>query len=115
MLSLRPLQNAAFCPISASVSNFNPPPTFGGLILKILNVWMLVPIFLIGAVKIFTFLELEQKSAFFKGLLFFFKFSLFFFKIGRELLKFFKEGIDGRLTAMDGSRDRADLLAVAGL
>jgi hypothetical protein len=24
-------------------SNFNPPPTFGGLILKILNVWMPVP------------------------------------------------------------------------
>jgi hypothetical protein len=51
--SLRPLQNAAFCPISASVSNFNPQNT------------QCIP-----AAKIFAFLELEQKSAFFKGLSF---------------------------------------------
>jgi hypothetical protein len=45
------LQNAAFCPISASGSNVNPQNT------------QCIP-----AVKIFAFLELEQKSAFFKGL-----------------------------------------------
>jgi len=33
-------QNAPFCPISASGSNFNPPPNFGGLILKILQVFL---------------------------------------------------------------------------
>jgi hypothetical protein len=38
-----------------SESNFNPPPNFGGLILKILNVWLLVPIFFIRVVKIFAF------------------------------------------------------------
>jgi hypothetical protein len=43
-LSSRPLQNAPFCPISASGSNFNPQNTR-----------------CIPAVKIFTFLELEQK------------------------------------------------------
>jgi|GEM_PF-2764953 len=36
----RPLQNAPFCPIPASDSNFNPPPNFGGLILKILSVFL---------------------------------------------------------------------------
>jgi hypothetical protein len=36
---VRPLQNIPFCPIPASGSNFNPPPSFGGLILKILNVF----------------------------------------------------------------------------
>jgi len=40
---LRPLQNAPFCPISVSGSNFNPQNT---------------PC--IPAVKIFAFLELEQ-------------------------------------------------------
>ncbi|MGA7144993.1 MAG: hypothetical protein WBY47_10860, partial [Desulfobacterales bacterium] len=45
------LQNAAFCPISASGSNLNPQNTN-----------------CIPAVKIFAFLELEQKSAFCKGL-----------------------------------------------
>jgi hypothetical protein len=50
---LRPLQNAAFCPISVSGSNFIPQNT------------QCIP-----AVKIFAFLELEQKSAFFKGLQF---------------------------------------------
>jgi hypothetical protein len=38
-----------------SESNFNPPPNLGGLIPKILNVWMLVPIFFIGVVNIFAF------------------------------------------------------------
>ena len=47
----RPLQNAPFCPISASGSNFNPQNT------------QCIP-----AVKIFAFLELEQNWAFFKGL-----------------------------------------------
>jgi hypothetical protein len=42
--ALRPLQNTPFCPISASCSNFNPQNTQG-----------------IPAVKIFAFLELEQK------------------------------------------------------
>jgi hypothetical protein len=41
---LRPLQNAPFCPISASSSNFNPQNT------------QCIP-----AVKIIAFLELEQK------------------------------------------------------
>jgi len=48
----RPLQNAPFCPISASGSNFNPRNT------------QCIPV-----VKIITFLELEQKYAFFKGLI----------------------------------------------
>jgi len=43
-LTLRPLQNAPFCPISASHSNFNPQNT------------QCIP-----AVKIFAFLGLEQK------------------------------------------------------
>ena len=47
----RPLQNGTFCPISASGSNFNPRN-----------------ILYIPVVKIFAFLELEQKSTFFKGL-----------------------------------------------
>jgi len=51
---LRPLQNAPFCPISVSGSNFNPRNT------------QCIP-----AVKIFAFLELKQKIAFFKGLIFF--------------------------------------------
>jgi hypothetical protein len=40
----RPLKNAPFCPISASCSNFNPRNT------------QCIPV-----VKIFAFLELEQK------------------------------------------------------
>ena len=48
---LRPLQNTPFCPISASGSNFNPQNTQSILV-----------------VKIFVFLELEQKWAFCKGL-----------------------------------------------
>ena len=47
----RPLQNAPFCPIQASDSNFNPQNT------------QCIPV-----VKIFAFLELEQKYAFFKSL-----------------------------------------------
>jgi len=48
---MRPLQNATFCPISVSCSNFNPR-----------NI-QYIPV-----VEIFAFLELEQKSAFFKAL-----------------------------------------------
>jgi len=48
---VRPLQNPTFCPISTSGSNFNPQNT------------QCIPV-----VKIIAFLELEQKSAFFKGL-----------------------------------------------
>ncbi len=48
---MRPLQNPTFYPISVSCSNFNPRNT------------QCIPV-----VKIFAFLELEQKSAFFKGL-----------------------------------------------
>jgi len=47
----RPLQNTPFCPISVSGSNFNPQNT------------KCIPV-----VKIFAFLELEQKFLFFKGL-----------------------------------------------
>jgi len=49
--AMRPLQNGTFCPISASDSNFNPRN-----------------IIYIPVVKIFAFLELEQKLPFFKGL-----------------------------------------------
>jgi hypothetical protein len=49
--TVRPLQNAPFCPISASDSNFNPQNT------------QCIPV-----VKIIAFLELEQKYAFCKGL-----------------------------------------------
>jgi len=49
---MRPLQNAPFCPISASGSNFNSQNT------------QCIPV-----VKIIAFLELEQKYAFFKGLI----------------------------------------------
>jgi hypothetical protein len=45
------LQNAPFCSISASGSNFNPRNT------------QCIPV-----VKIFAFLELKQKLTFFKGL-----------------------------------------------
>jgi len=48
---VRPLQNTPFCPISVSGSNFNPQNT------------PCIPV-----VKIFTFLELEQKFLFSKGL-----------------------------------------------
>jgi len=51
---LRPLQNAPFCPISVSGSNLIPQNTH-----------------CIQVVKIFAFLELEQKFLFFKGLIFF--------------------------------------------
>ncbi len=50
--SMRPLQNAPFCPISASGSNFNPQNT------KCMDAG---PDVSIGAVKIIAFLELEQK------------------------------------------------------
>jgi len=49
---MRPLKNAPFCPISASGSNFNPRNT------------QCIPV-----AKIIAFLELEQKYAFFKGLI----------------------------------------------
>ena len=48
---LRPLKNTPFCPIPASGSNFNPQNT------------TCIPV-----IKIFAFLGLEQKGAFFKGL-----------------------------------------------
>ena len=48
---VRPLKNAPFCQIPASDSNFNPQNT------------QCIP-----SVKIFAFLELEQKLTFFKGL-----------------------------------------------
>jgi len=54
-IASRPLQNGTFCPISAPISasgsNFNPR-----------NI-QYIPV-----VEIFTFLELEQKLPFFKGL-----------------------------------------------
>jgi len=49
--AVRPLQNAPFCSISASDSNFNPRNT------------QCIPV-----VKIIVFLELKQKLTFFKGL-----------------------------------------------
>jgi hypothetical protein len=59
---LRPLQNAPFCPISASGSNFNPRN------IQCIPACPVGPADRTGVVKIFTFLELEQKYAFFKGL-----------------------------------------------
>ena len=50
-LAMKPLQNPTFCPISASGSNFNPRNA------------QCIPV-----VKIIAFLDLEQKSIFFKGL-----------------------------------------------
>jgi hypothetical protein len=55
LLVLRPLQNALFCSISASGSNFNLRNT------------QCIPV-----VKIIAFLELKQKLTFFKGLVLFF-------------------------------------------
>jgi len=49
--NLRPLQNAPFCPIPASGSNFNPQNT------------QCIPV-----VKIIAFLGLEQNWTFFKSL-----------------------------------------------
>jgi hypothetical protein len=61
---MRPLQNAPFCPISASGSNFNPRNT---------QCIRVCPVkceaYFSGVVKIIAFLELEQKYAFFKGLI----------------------------------------------
>jgi hypothetical protein len=54
---VRPLQNAPFCSISASGSNFNPRNT------------KCIPV-----VKIIAFLELKQKLTFFKGLIVIFRF-----------------------------------------
>jgi hypothetical protein len=48
---VRPLKNAPFCPIPASVSNFNPQNT------------KCIPV-----VKIFALLGLRQNRTFFKGL-----------------------------------------------
>jgi len=50
-LTVRPLHNAPFCPITASGSNFNPRNT------------QCIPV-----VEIITFLVLGQKWTFFKGL-----------------------------------------------
>ena len=57
-LAMKPLQNPTFCPISASGSNFNPRNA------------QCIPV-----VKIIAFLDLEQKSIFFKGLTVGFGFS----------------------------------------
>jgi hypothetical protein len=58
---MRLLQNVPFCPISVSGSNFNPQNTQ--------SIMDACPdVFFIGMVKIFAFLELEQKLTFFKGL-----------------------------------------------
>jgi len=48
---MKPLHNVRFCPISLSCSNFNPQNT------------LRIPV-----VKIFAFLDLEQKLTLFKGL-----------------------------------------------
>jgi hypothetical protein len=57
------LQNAPFCSISASGSNFNPRNT---------QCIPACPVkceaYFSGVVKIITFLELKQKLTFFKGL-----------------------------------------------
>jgi len=52
--------------VSEQKLSFSPPASAGRqtqiLILEILNVWMLVPLYLSGAVKIFVFLDLNKKS-----------------------------------------------------
>ena len=58
----RPLQNPTFYPISASYSNFNPQNT------QCIPAFPVGPADRTGVVKIFVFLALDQKSAFFKGL-----------------------------------------------
>jgi hypothetical protein len=60
---LRPLQNAPFCPIPASGSNFNPQNT------QCIPACPVGPADRTGVVKIFAFLGLEQKLTFFKGLI----------------------------------------------
>jgi hypothetical protein len=61
---VRPLQNAPFCPIPASGSNFNPQNT---------QCIPACPVkceaYFSGVVKIFAFLGLEQNWTFFKDLL----------------------------------------------
>ena len=59
---MRPLQNAPFCPISVSGSNFNPQNT------KCIRACPVGPEDRTGVVKIFAFLGLEQNGTFFKGL-----------------------------------------------
>jgi len=51
----RPLQNASFCPISVSGSNFNPQNT------QCIRACPVGPEDRTGVDKIFAFLELEQK------------------------------------------------------
>jgi hypothetical protein len=62
-IATRPLQNAPFCPISASGSNFNP---------RNIQYIPVYPVkceaYLTGAVKIIAFLDLDQNWTFFKGL-----------------------------------------------
>ena len=60
---MRPLQNAPFCPIPVSGLNFNPRNT------KCIPACPVkCEAYFSGVVKIFTFLELEQNSAFCKDL-----------------------------------------------
>jgi len=60
--NVRPLQNAPFCSISASDSNFNPRNT------QCIPACPVGPADRTGVVKIIAFLELKQKLTFFKGL-----------------------------------------------
>ncbi len=60
MTAVRPLKNAPFCPISAPASNFSPRNT---QCIHPKGTYFVAPV-----VKIFVFLDLAQKGAFFKGL-----------------------------------------------
>ena len=55
MILLRPLQNAPFCPIPASVSNFNPQNT------QCIPACPVGPADRTGVIKIFAFLGLEPR------------------------------------------------------
>jgi len=61
-LFTRPLQNAPFCPIPASGSNFNPQNT------QCIPACPVGPADRTGVVKIIAFFGLEQNWTFFKGL-----------------------------------------------
>ncbi len=63
IIQISQFQNVPFCPISASPLSgiYASLRQAQILILEILNVWMPVPLYLSGVVKIFAFLDLESR------------------------------------------------------
>jgi hypothetical protein len=72
---LKPLQNTPFCPISVlALWNAKSIPLGSGSNFNLQNTQCMDACpdgFFIGVVKIFAFLEIEEKFLFFKGLIFF--------------------------------------------